>query len=156
MRNEITKIIEEMGFRKVCNEYIADFEDSISGDIIEIVVKETADENGIGLIEFHCFSERGDFVGKYMLDQIIEARACDLTLVPTKTNKKYQSTYHVEIAVPVDMSCVRKETFREWFNEGCETEESISERIARKDLSDWLDRCPFKVLGTEPGYTEEI
>lgn len=156
MISEITKIIEAMGFKKVCNEYTAEFKDVVSGDIIEIVVKETSDKNGIGLIEFHCFSENGSFVGKYMLDQIIEARACDLTLVPTKTNKKYQSTYNVEIAVPVDMSCVRKETFRERFKQGYETEEAISERIARKYLSDWLDRCPFKILGTEPGYTEEI
>lgn len=153
---QLREILSEMGFKEVCNEWSATFEDDASGNFIEVIVKDGEDENGIKVLEFHLFDENGAFQGKYYLDQMIAARAMHFNVVPTKTNKKYQSTYHVEIAVPVDMSCVHKETFREWFNEGCETEESISERIARKDLSDWLDRCPFKVLGTEPGYTEEI
>lgn len=153
---QLREILSEMGFKQICNEWSATFEDDASGNIVETIVKDGEDENGIKVLEFHMFDEKGTFLGKYYLDQMIAARAMHFNLVPNKSNKKYKSTYHVEIAVPVDMSCVHKETFLGWFNEGCQDEESIAERIARKDLSDWLDRCPFEVQGVEPGETEEV
>lgn len=156
MQHEVQRIIEEMGFKMVCNEYVANFLDDASGEIIEVIVKETEDENGLPFTEFHCFSDNGEFLGKYLMDQMIAARAMNFELVPTKSRKTYESVYHVEIGVPVDMTSVMKQTFQGWFEEGYETEEAIAERVARTDLAEWLNNCPFNVRGTEPDYTEVI
>lgn len=152
----LREIIEEMGFKKTLGEYSATFEDDATGSIMEVIIKEGADENGVRILEFHFFDEQGNFLEKYYLDQMIVACVRNLTLVPKKSNKKYQSNYYVEIGVPVDMSCIQQETFNHWYSEGVEKEVDIANRIAYTDLKEWLDKCPFNVMGTDHNHTEEI
>lgn len=156
MINPIKNIVENMGFVMVSNEYMATFEDVASGNYVDVIVKEVADENGVNWVQFHSFDEHGEFLGMSTLDQMMEAVEINYNPVCAKTNATYYVKFNVSVKIPVIMENVSRETYKYWLNEGYTVEESIAERIARSDFEDAMVVANLELITIDTESIENV
>lgn len=154
MKANVTKIIEDMGFKKSIDEYVADFYEPNSGNFLTFVVKEESDEDGIPRIMFYAHNERLEFLGKYSLDQMMDEAETNLIFVPRKSAKKYLATISLRFNVPVEMTEVDAETYLEWIKTNIQlsigtSEIGVASKVAREDLREYLNDCPFSFYDFE-------
>ena len=142
----IKTLLAEMGF--TCNEdkWIAHFQDANSGMIFKCEAVEANLKSGTPILVFNCYDENSVLLGMNTLDQMLMGMDRDFTVVPHKSNKKYITTYKLEVSIETDMNDVPIEKYIEIKNDfGLDYESSIAERIARTKLEDVV----FEIPGTE-------
>lgn len=161
MKSNVIKVIEDMGFEKTVNEYVADFYQKCSGTFLTFVAKKESDEDNMSRIMFYAYNERLEFLGKYSLDQMMDAAETNLISVPRKTAKKYLATVSIRFNVPVDMTEVDAETYLKWVKANIQlsigsSEMAVASNVAREDLIDCLEDCPFEHYDIEIEKIKEL
>lgn len=153
---KVRNIIEEIGFKLVANEYVADFINDNDGNLVTVIVKEDDDNEGCSQVQFHAFNKDGQFLYRATLDQMITATEYGLKLLQ-KSSKRYITTYRLEIQIPIDIGKMSKKEFIDYIEEkGCDDEAGVAELAAREELGKFLRSCPFNVIEFEPNGTEEV
>ena len=161
MKANVIKVIEDMGFKKFVDEYAADFYEPNSGSFLTFVVKEESDEDGIPRIMFYAYNTRLEFLGKYSLDQMMDEVETGLIFVPRKTDKQYLTTISVKFDIPVDMTEVDAKTYLEWVKANIQlsvgsSEMAAASKVARADLREFLQDCPFNYCDIEIEKIKEL
>lgn len=155
MRPSVRKIIERMGFEEVSNEYVADFYDENSDEIIEFVVKESQDKDGIPLIKFYAFDERNQFISELSLDQMLDNVDTYLKLVPRQSNKTYRVSAKIDVLL--NMEKVPNRIYKECIKEkGFALETAIANYVTEGKLKEYLKESILEVIELDLEYTEEL
>lgn len=155
MRASVIKIIENIGFKKSDDEYVADFYDEKSDEIIEFVVKESEDKNGLPLTKFYAFDERNQFISELSLDQMLDEVDTYLKLVPRQSNKTYRVSARIDVLV--NMEKVPNRVYKECIKEkGFALETAIVEYVVEGELKEYLKECILEVIKFNLEYTEEL
>lgn len=141
IRPAIKKIIEEIGFKLIGNEYTANFVCDATGNVLSCVVKECEDRWGLATIRFHFFNSDGDFLSESSLDQmLVSIYDRHITLVPIKSDKEYEIVFLLHMKVDVDMKNVSDKDYLDGMEAiDNETEHEVATYIAMSKLKEIMD-----------------
>lgn len=157
LARSVIGIIENMGFVREDSVMTANFLCDATGNILTITAYVGADECGLQRILFNAYDDHDNLLSTSTLDQImLEYERGHITLVPTKSNKKYRVTMSAKIDIVVDMDAVFPETYRMYIEDGYTEETEIVNSVAKCDVTEYCNGAPFTVTDIDFESIEEI